>query len=234
MIAGRVFHRAPISPLLSNLYMRRFILGWQRWSASRRLDARIVNYADDLVILCRRARPTRPLQRCGLMGRLKLTVNEERRAPAAGRAHFDFLGYLRTVLHIELAAPTWGPDLRRRVSGVSSSDWGSSPIQGLAGRKPRSLLQSLNRTLTGWANFLLVLARPAALSDRRGVLRDAVSPVVAQSTSPDVTGCSPIPTSICSGLWASFGYPAERATCRGRGHDVCPRARCRKTARRVR
>ena len=34
--------------------MRRFILGWQRWSASRRLDARIVNYADDLVILCRR------------------------------------------------------------------------------------------------------------------------------------------------------------------------------------
>jgi retron-type reverse transcriptase len=44
---------APISPLLANLYMRRFILGWQRWSASRKLDARIVNYADDLVILCR-------------------------------------------------------------------------------------------------------------------------------------------------------------------------------------
>jgi RNA-directed DNA polymerase len=36
---------APISPLLSNLYMRRFVLRWK--------TAHIVNYADDLVICCR-------------------------------------------------------------------------------------------------------------------------------------------------------------------------------------
>jgi group II intron reverse transcriptase/maturase len=38
---------APISPLLSNLYMRRFVLGWKVLGHERCLAARIVNYADD-------------------------------------------------------------------------------------------------------------------------------------------------------------------------------------------
>jgi hypothetical protein len=38
---------APISPLISNLYMRRFVLGWKKLGHEARLDAHIVNYADD-------------------------------------------------------------------------------------------------------------------------------------------------------------------------------------------
>jgi retron-type reverse transcriptase len=38
---------APISPLLSNLYMRRFVLGWKKLGHEKRLAAHIVNYADD-------------------------------------------------------------------------------------------------------------------------------------------------------------------------------------------
>jgi RNA-directed DNA polymerase len=38
---------APISPLLANLYMRRFVLGWKTLGHESRLNARIVNYADD-------------------------------------------------------------------------------------------------------------------------------------------------------------------------------------------
>ena len=45
---------APISPLLANLYMRRFVLAWKRFGLDRRLGSCIVSYADDLVILCRR------------------------------------------------------------------------------------------------------------------------------------------------------------------------------------
>ena len=44
---------APISPLLSNLYMRRFVLGWKKLGHEKRLHAHIVNYADDFVICCR-------------------------------------------------------------------------------------------------------------------------------------------------------------------------------------
>src|SRR5271169_6540165 len=41
---------APISPMLSNLYMRRFVLGWKVLGHEKCLDAHIVNYADDFVI----------------------------------------------------------------------------------------------------------------------------------------------------------------------------------------
>ena len=44
---------APLSPLLANIYMRRFILGWKVLGHEARLDAHIVNYADDFVICCR-------------------------------------------------------------------------------------------------------------------------------------------------------------------------------------
>jgi retron-type reverse transcriptase len=43
----------PLSPLLANLYFRRFILAWKQFGHERRLAARVVNYADDLVICCR-------------------------------------------------------------------------------------------------------------------------------------------------------------------------------------
>src|ERR1700731_4584350 len=44
---------SPISPLLSNLYMRRFVLGWKKLGHEERWQAYIVNYADDFVICCR-------------------------------------------------------------------------------------------------------------------------------------------------------------------------------------
>src|SRR3977135_113217 len=44
---------SPISPLLSNLYMRRLILWWKTSGTQKRLQAAIVNYADDLVICCK-------------------------------------------------------------------------------------------------------------------------------------------------------------------------------------
>ena len=47
---------SPISPLLANLYMRRFVLAWKKFGLDRSLGSCIVTYADDLVILCRRGK----------------------------------------------------------------------------------------------------------------------------------------------------------------------------------
>jgi len=38
---------SPISPLLANLYMRRFVLGWKKLGLEQLLGSRIVTYADD-------------------------------------------------------------------------------------------------------------------------------------------------------------------------------------------
>src|SRR6186713_2438839 len=86
---------SPISPLLANLYMRRFVLGWKKFGLDRSLGTRIVTYADDLVILCRKGRAEEALQRMRqLMGKLKLTVNEEKtRICKVPEGEFDFLGY---------------------------------------------------------------------------------------------------------------------------------------------
>jgi len=47
---------SPISPLLANIYMRRLVLGWKKLGLEQRLGSRIVTYADDLVILCKKMR----------------------------------------------------------------------------------------------------------------------------------------------------------------------------------
>src|ERR1019366_3605519 len=86
---------SPFSPLLANLYMRRFVLGWKKLGLERSLGSRIVTYADDLVILCRKGKAEEALQRLReIMGLLTLTVNEEKtRICKVPEGEFDFLGY---------------------------------------------------------------------------------------------------------------------------------------------
>ena len=85
---------APISPLLSNLYMRRLVLGWKRLGFERRFGARIVSYADDLVICCRYQAEEALAALRQVATRIGLTVNEDKthvcRLP---QGRFDFLGY---------------------------------------------------------------------------------------------------------------------------------------------
>src|ERR1700681_3394018 len=85
---------SPISPLLSNLYMRRFVLGWKQLGHEQRLKARIVNYADDLVICCRGKGEQALATMRDMMQRLRLTVNESKtRVCKLPEEKFDFLGY---------------------------------------------------------------------------------------------------------------------------------------------
>ena len=146
---------APVSPLLSNLYMRRFLLGWKTLGLEARLQARIVNFADDFVICCRGTGEQAMEAMRKMMDNLKLTVNEEKtrrcQVPASG---FDFLGYTfgrcysanggRTYLG---ARPSKKSIERvcREFSELTSGRW---VLLGAEDRVAR-----LNRLLVGWSNY---------------------------------------------------------------------------------
>lgn len=146
---------APISPLLANLYMRRFVLGWKQLGYQERFQARIVNYADDFVILCRGTADKAMQVMRDMMAKLKLTVNEKKtRLCRLPEETFDFLGY--TI------GPFWSRNKRRMVLGTRPSLKSVKKVKAKISKltdRDQTLLDEtevvgrLNRVLQGWANF---------------------------------------------------------------------------------
>ena len=146
---------APISPLLSNLYMRRFVLAWKVLGHEQRLQAKIVNYADDFVICCRGNAAQAMEAMRSIMYRLKLTVNEEKthicRLPDES---FDFLGYTfgrcysaKTGFRFIGQRPSKQKIMAicRRISEWTTANWCWLDMEEQIGR--------LNRMLVGWSNY---------------------------------------------------------------------------------
>lgn len=146
---------APISPLLSNLYMRRFLLGWKSLGHAERLKAQIVNYADDFVICCRGTAEEALQVMRSMMERLKLTVNETKtRVCRLPEETFDFLGYTIGRCYSTKTGKAYlgtRPSKKRitRLCRAISEET----------RRRWTLLEShdrvakLNRMLRGWANY---------------------------------------------------------------------------------
>ncbi len=146
---------APISPLLSNLYMRRFVLGWKQLGWEERLQARLVVYADDFVILCRSNAEEARKRMQAIMSTLKLTVNEQKtRTCRVPKESFDFLGYTIGQCY----SPKDGRAFigtrpsRKRVNAICQA------ISQLTrrcsyGRTVGEMVEELNRTLRGWGTY---------------------------------------------------------------------------------
>lgn len=150
---------SPISPLLSNLYMRRFVLGWKKLGLEQKLGSRIVTYADDLVIVCKHGKAEEALQQMRrIMGKLKLTVNEEKtRICKVPEGEFDFLGYTfgrrysATTGKARLALWPSKKSIRRMVEKVHELTECARVWQ-----ETTELVGKLNRVLQGWANYFSV------------------------------------------------------------------------------
>lgn len=146
---------APISPLLANLYMRRFLLGWKTLGHRDRLQAHIVNYADDFVICCRGTAAEAMEVMRTMMGRLKLEVNEQktglRRVPEQS---VDFLGYTIGRCYSSRTgrayigtrpAPKSVRNALREVSELTA--------RGMAFLSAEEVVLRLNALLRGWSNY---------------------------------------------------------------------------------
>ncbi len=145
----------PLSPLLANLYMRRFVLGWKTLGHEQRFQARIVNYADDFVILCRGDADQALAAMRNMMTRLKLTVNETKthvcRVPEQS---FDFLGYTFGRMHSPRTGGAYlgARPARKKVVGFCRA------INDLVRRvptfiRPEALVYQVNQKIRGWAGY---------------------------------------------------------------------------------
>ena len=149
---------APISPLLSNLYMRRFILGWKTLGYGRRLRAHIVKYADDFVICCRGTATQAMAAMREMMQRLRLTVNEEKtRQCRVWDESIDFLGYTIGRCHSPKTGKVYigtKPSkkkierLCREISELTERRWGFIDTEEQVAR--------INRKLEGWSNYFRI------------------------------------------------------------------------------
>ncbi len=143
-----------ISPLLANIYMHRYLKAWRLHGKGDEYEARIVNYADDFVILSRGHAKQALAWTRAVMRAIGLTLNEGKtRICRAREESFDFLGY------------TFGPEWYR-----GDGHWylSAKPSQRSVSRcrdRIRGLLRPgnmspwevvvtrLNRILRGWSNY---------------------------------------------------------------------------------
>jgi group II intron reverse transcriptase/maturase len=150
---------SPLSPLLANLYMRRFVLGWKMLGLEQKLGSRLVIYADDLVILCRRGKAEEALRHLhAIMGKLKLEVNAEKtRICKMPDGKFDFLGYTFGRAYSSKTGQArlgyWPSkkSIRRMVEKIHALTERSKSWQ-----ETTELVDKLNSMLRGWANYFAV------------------------------------------------------------------------------
>jgi len=159
MIGGRGSARGTpqggvASPLLSVIYMNRFLKHWRLTGRGEAFRAHVISYADDFVILSRgRAAEALAWTRT-VMAKLGLTLNEAKTSVKdARRESLDFLGY------------TFGPQRYRKDGhwylGASPSKRSVQRIKAKVGdilvsgnKEPwPTVSRRLNRLLLGWSAY---------------------------------------------------------------------------------
>src|SRR5213594_3101473 len=143
-----------LSPLLANIYMHRFLRAWRMRGKGEQYRARIVDYADDFVILSREQATEALAWTRWAMGALRLTLNETKTCVRnARREPFHFLGY------------TFGPERYRKDGHWYLAAKPSKKSVSRLKERLREVLHpgnheplpevvtQLNRVLRGWANY---------------------------------------------------------------------------------
>jgi RNA-directed DNA polymerase len=144
-----------ISPLLANLYFRRFALAFRQSRVAYETDTRLVNYADDFVLCCPRGTGERVMAKMReLIGRLGLEVNEQKtRLVKLPAERFDFLGYTigrffgkdgREFIGTAISKKALRR-LLRRIHDETSRRWNQD--------EPTRRVANINPIVRGWCGY---------------------------------------------------------------------------------
>jgi len=143
-----------VSPGLANLYMNRMLKGFRQAKRGEQLRARIVNYADDFMILSRGKAEEALRWTQGVTERLQVTLNAKKTSiKDARQEQFDFLGYT--------FGPRWDPRTGQRYMGFGPSKKSvgkiTEKVNELLDRKVvqpwEEVCEKLNATLRGWKQY---------------------------------------------------------------------------------
>lgn len=144
-----------ISPLLANIYLNILDRIWDRNQLAEKYRARLVRYADDMVILCARetARPYAILQ--VVLAKLDLKLNEDKTQIRNVREErFEFLGFSIGVVKAKQSGkyfPLVQPSdkamrsVKQKIKYYTRRDMNPVPIGVIVGM--------LNQTVRGWSNY---------------------------------------------------------------------------------
>lgn len=143
-----------VSPGLANLYINRMLKGFRQTRREEEYRARIVNYADDFVILSRGKAKEALGWTQKVTERLQVTLNAKKTSlKDARREQFDFLGYT--------FGPRWSPRTGEKYIGFGPSKKSVGKItEKVSELLERGVVQpweevraKLNATLRGWKQY---------------------------------------------------------------------------------
>ena len=147
-----------ISPLLSNLFLHLLDRIWERRGLQKRLGARIVRYADDVVVLCRQgtAEPMAVMRQ--ILERMGLSLNEAKtQVVHAYRGKFGFLGFEIWMAQSRRTGK-WYPHvqpskkslrtIKDRITQLTARTRTLMPVDWI--------VRELNATVRGWVGYFHV------------------------------------------------------------------------------
>ena len=141
--------------MLANIYIHRLLRAWQKLGLESKLQARIINYADDLVIVCRDGADEALSWLRWIVERIGLRLNEAKTCVRAARQEaFDFLGYTFGRCYSEQNGQaylgTWPSkkSIRRLQKMIHQQT-----ARRMTLLEAEMVVERLNRMLRGWANY---------------------------------------------------------------------------------
>jgi RNA-directed DNA polymerase len=201
-----------ISPLLANCYLHILDRLWQRRHLKGKLQAHIVRYADDFVVLCRKdvEEPLKVVRH--VLDRLGLSLNEAKTHTVdATQASFNFLGF---TIQMSRGASTGKPypnvrpadkslkKIKARLTELTQRHLTAIPLSDIVG--------NVNRSLRGWANYFHYRNSSLAMSKVRNHAEDRLRTHLMKrhKVKDRGTGLRRFPSSELYGRYGLYKVPA--------------------------